>query len=184
MHVAVVGVPRRWRLARRGQPIPNAEHCDTGGWAPAVDDLPWAVAAGRAAPRSSDSLREVWPRHVAANHERPGVPRGCSPHTAVAQRTARAANHCTAGTTSGGCPAHSTVSRTGSTPESPHQPSQGTFRRRRSPPDPTASIEPRASPSRRSAALRHRVPISMGRGHSNIGPIHNFHRSIHTCLPR
>ena len=99
------------------------------------------MAAGRAAQRSSGSPREVWPRHVAADHERPSDPRGCSPHTAVAQRMARAADHYTADTTPAGCPARSTVSRTGSTPESPHQPSQGAASGRRLPPDRALSTE-------------------------------------------
>jgi hypothetical protein len=191
MHVAVAGVLRRMRYAQRGPPIPTAEHCDIGGSAPAVDVWLGAVAAGRAARRSSGSLPEVWPPPVAAGHARQGGPRDCSPHSAVAQRTARAADHCTAGTTPDGCPARSTVSRTGSTPESRHQPSQDTARRRRSPPDRDGAGSTRSAVGRQSrrrrgrrGPLRHGVPISVWRGRSNIGPIHNFHRSMHTCLPR
>lgn len=107
---------------------------DTAGLAPDFAAGPAAGAVVPGGPRSTGSPQAVSVQRAAdhADQERPDVR---SLRTAAAKPTARAGDHCSAGTRPAGYPAHSTVSRTGSTPESPAQPSEESGMDERSSPD-------------------------------------------------
>ena len=102
---------------RSGRPVPSGEWCGSAGWAPVGDAAAAAAVAVRVEPRSTGNRTAPgWPQ--------PPEQRACRRVGRPVRPRVRATCRYSAGTTPAGVHARSTVSRTGSTPESPDQPSE------------------------------------------------------------
>ena len=167
---AAPGLPAEYP-PRDGRRDPSAEYPDSAGSGRATGGGPVVAVAVRAEPQSTESPCATRPPRVGPDAD-PGLPErpGADP-----SRLAAAAGHrCSAGTTPVGCLARSTARRTGNTPESPSQPIA----------TPPAIPVPRRPSQPAGVRKWHTVPNEPGLTSSNIRPIHNLHRTIHTLCYR
>jgi hypothetical protein len=163
---AAPGLPADYR-PRDGRTDPSAEYSDSAESGRATGGGPVVAVVVRAEPQSTESPCATRPPRVGPDAD-PGLPE--RPGADPSRVAAPTGHRCNAGTTPVGCPARSTAQRTGNTPESRSQPiaTPSVIPARRRPPQP--------------AEVRkwHTVPNAPGLASSNIRPIHNLHRTIHT----
>ena len=167
---AAPGLPAVHR-PRDGRKDPSAECSDSAGSGRATGGGTVAAAAVRAGPQSTESPCAVRPPRGGLGAD-PGFPK--RPEADPSRVAAAAGRRGSAGTIRVGFLARSTAQRTGNTPGSRSQPIA----------TPPAIPAPRR-PSRPAGVRKwHTVPNEPGLTSSNIRPIHNLHRTIHTLSYR